>query len=280
MNQHMERRAAPVRRRTRWTLPRWAVQVAGATVLLMGAVVWTAGRSMADAAAGYRLPGALITAPSSNPAVNLSYLSRAVGMEEAQRLAPVTDQVAAVLARYARDKSVVHRAAQAVVAEGQKHNLDPALLVGLMIIENARIDPAARSNVGATGLMQVMPFHAGQWGCESRNLVNIEANICHGVNILASYIKGSPNLDRALLRYNGCVRGRNTPNCHTYPAKVKGWASHTTKMMTAVAQGGDVRSVALIPRINTPKAAPRRTARRVARRRLGRRGDFRSGESR
>jgi len=260
MNQPMERRAAPVRRKARLALPRWAVQAAGATMLLVGAVVWTASRPIADAGQGYRLPGAVITAPSSNPAANLSYLSRAVGMDEAQRLAPVTEQVAAVLARYARDKSVVHRAAQAVVAEGQKHNLDPALLVGLMIIENARIDPSARSNVGATGLMQVMPFHAGQWGCESRNLVNIEANICHGVNILASYIKGSPNLDRALLRYNGCVRGRNTPNCHTYPAKVKGWANHASKMMTAVARGGDVRNVALIPRINTP--AP---ARRVAR---------------
>jgi len=24
-----------------------------------------------------------------------------------------------------------------------------------------------------------------------------------------------------LLHYNGCVRGTNTPNCKTYPAKVK-----------------------------------------------------------
>jgi hypothetical protein len=26
---------------------------------------------------------------------------------------------------------------------------------------------------------------------------------------------------RALLAYNGCVRGTNTPNCHTYPNKVR-----------------------------------------------------------
>jgi hypothetical protein len=266
MNRTMERRIAPVRRRTRWGLPRWVAQAVGATMLLVGGVVWTADRPVGDVSQAVRLPGALITAPSSNPATNLTYLSRAVGMEEAVRLAPITEQVAAVLGRYARDRSVVRRAAQAVVAEGQKHNLDPALLVGLMIIENAKIDPGARSNVGATGLMQVMPFHAGEWGCESRNLVNIEANICHGVNILASYVRGSPNLDRALLRYNGCVRGRNTPNCHTYPAKVRGWANHASRMMTAVARGGDVRSVPLIPRIATPKATPRRVARRVARR--------------
>jgi hypothetical protein len=27
----------------------------------------------------------------------------------------------------------------------------------------------------------------------------------------------------ALLRYNGCVKGTNTPRCHTYPSKVKGF---------------------------------------------------------
>jgi hypothetical protein len=25
---------------------------------------------------------------------------------------------------------------------------------------------------------------------------------------------------KGLLRYNGCVRGTNTPRCHTYPTKV------------------------------------------------------------
>jgi hypothetical protein len=26
---------------------------------------------------------------------------------------------------------------------------------------------------------------------------------------------------KGLLRYNGCVRGTNTPRCHTYPNKVQ-----------------------------------------------------------
>jgi hypothetical protein len=29
------------------------------------------------------------------------------------------------------------------------------------------------------------------------------------------------DLGKGLLRYNGCVIGRNTPNCKTYPNKVK-----------------------------------------------------------
>ena len=28
-------------------------------------------------------------------------------------------------------------------------------------------------------------------------------------------------VNKGLLRYNGCVRGTNTPNCRTYPNKVK-----------------------------------------------------------
>jgi soluble lytic murein transglycosylase-like protein len=132
------------------------------------------------------------------------------------------------------------------------------LLVGLMLTENAKIDPLARSNVGAAGLMQIMPFHSGKWGCASRNLLNIESNICHGVNILADYIHTSPNLNRALLRYNGCVRGRNTPNCHTYPRKVLGYANHASTMVTAMAQGRDMSSISIYPRLNLVSSRPTR----------------------
>jgi soluble lytic murein transglycosylase-like protein len=233
---------------------------------MVGGFVWAAQQPAVFGKPGsmLRAQGALISTPAS-PA-HFAYLAQAVGEEEARRLEPLTFRVAEVLKRYARDDAVADRAAAAVVAEGQKHKLDPSLLVGLMIIENAKIDPVARSNVGATGLMQVMPFHSGKWGCESSSLVNIEANICHGVNILADLVKHSPNLDRALLRYNGCVRGRNTPNCHTYPKKVRGYASHAATMLTAMEQGRDIRSISLIPKLNlgsaraASKKAPARKA--------------------
>jgi soluble lytic murein transglycosylase-like protein len=64
--------------------------------------------------------------------------------------------------------------------------------------------------------MQVMPFHAGKWGCASGDLFEIESNICHGVRILASELNDAGDLSRALLRYNGCVRGTNTPDCRQY----------------------------------------------------------------
>ena len=59
--------------------------------------------------------------------------------------------------------------------------------------------------------MQVMPFHAGKWGCGSADLFDIESNICHGVAVLADNLRGAKTLPKALLGYNGCVRGTNTP---------------------------------------------------------------------
>jgi hypothetical protein len=69
--------------------------------------------------------------------------------------------------------------------------------------------------------MQVMPLHRGQWRACAPRLEEIESNICHGARIFAHYLKTERgNIDRALLRYNGCVKGTNTPNCHFYPQHV------------------------------------------------------------
>jgi soluble lytic murein transglycosylase-like protein len=225
--------------------------------LAFAAFAWAVNRpdGVAMVAGPLELPGAVISARSGLgdvPAAqsSVSYLSRAAAGAEPDLSRPITRRIAAVLRRYAKDDGVADRAAAAVVSEGRKHNVDPMLLVGLMLTENAKIDPLARSNVGAAGLMQIMPFHSGRWGCASRNLLNIESNICHGVNILAKYIHTSPDLNRALLRYNGCVRGRNTPNCHTYPRKVLGYANHASTMVTAMARGRDMSSISIYPRLN------------------------------
>lgn len=228
---------------------------AGAVVF--AAFAWAINRSddVAMLAGLLELPATVVSTPSGSGDVpvrqsSLSFVSRAVADAEPDLSTPITRRIAAVLRRYAKDDRVADRAAAAVVSEGRKHNVDPMLLVGLMLTENAKIDPRARSNVGAAGLMQIMPFHSGKWGCASRNLLNIESNVCHGVSILAKYIRTSPNLSKALLRYNGCVRGRNTPNCHTYPRKVLGYANHASTMVTAMAQGKNMYSISIYPRLN------------------------------
>lgn len=124
------------------------------------------------------------------------------------------------LGRYTQDRGTAFRVADALVSEGHRQNISPELLVGVVLTEDPELNPRARSHVGARGIMQVMPFHSGKWGCGSGDLFDIEANICHGVKILKQAIAETPNVRLALLRYNGCVRGRNTRDCHTYDDKV------------------------------------------------------------
>jgi hypothetical protein len=74
-------------------------------------------------------------------------------------------------------------------------------------------------------MMQIMPVHLGSFGCE-RDLVNVESNICHGARLLKHLVRRTGSMPAALRRYNGCVRGRNTPRCHRYPTRVLRTASH------------------------------------------------------
>ncbi|MEO6779093.1 MAG: transglycosylase SLT domain-containing protein [Gemmatimonadaceae bacterium] len=189
-----------------------------AGALLVAGVVFTAQQKaplVRQPAAGITMGGALIEAPSFS--------------REASRIAEV-------LRHYTKDNTAADRIAGAIVAEGNRRNLDPALLVGVLLTEDATLDTTARSFVGARGLMQVMPTHAGKWGCGSSNLFSIEVNICHGASILQDNVRNSSNMRTALLKYNGCVRGTNTPRCHTYPDKVMRAANRTTAQMLALAE--------------------------------------------
>ncbi|HKY96881.1 MAG TPA: lytic transglycosylase domain-containing protein [Gemmatimonadaceae bacterium] len=128
--------------------------------------------------------------------------------------------VAGLLGRKSSDTDLIHRVAAAIVKEGRRRNIGSQLLVGVLLTENPWLDPKATSQVGARGLMQVMPFHAGKWGCGSADLFDVESNICHGVAVLADNLSHSKSLPQALWRYNGCVRGTNTPDCWKYPRAV------------------------------------------------------------
>ncbi|HEX6575470.1 MAG TPA: lytic transglycosylase domain-containing protein [Gemmatimonadaceae bacterium] len=215
-----------VRRRAKEKPPlkRWqkivmaAAHGVGATGLLVAGVVWTLNHQKPK----YVKPGELLQLPASFVVAP----------------PPVSEQVfrvSSVLRKYTKDTVRANRIATALIREGGKRNLDPALLVGLLITENAKLDPGASSNVNARGLMQVMPFHAGKWKqCPSRDLVDIDSNICYGTSILADLVKRSPSMQRALQRYNGCVRGTNTPNCYTYSGKVMKYADQAASAMLKV----------------------------------------------
>jgi len=134
-----------------------------------------------------------------------------------ERVAPLER----VLRTLSGDEHLVHRISVALVREGRAAGVDPQLLLSVLLVEDPWLDPHVISPQGAIGLMQVMPAHAGAWGCASADLRDLDANVCHGARILAYYLEAAGgDLEVALLRYNGCVNGTNTPDCHLYPTKV------------------------------------------------------------
>jgi soluble lytic murein transglycosylase-like protein len=128
--------------------------------------------------------------------------------------------LAHLLGRRNGDPAIAARIARAIVKEAGRLRVAPSLLTGVLLTENPQLEPATVSSQGAIGLMQVMHFHAGEFDCESDDLVDVESNICHGARVFGRYLARTGNVQRALLRYNGCVVSANTPNCHRYPAKV------------------------------------------------------------
>ena len=136
----------------------------------------------------------------------------------------VTDRIeplARVLVTYRNDERLARRIATALVREAQRANLETDILLAVLLVENPWLDPGARSSVGARGLMQVMPGHQGKWKNCPGSLDEIESNICYGAQIFRSYLREEKGaVEAALLRYNGCVRSTNTPNCHAYPSAV------------------------------------------------------------
>lgn len=216
---------------------RWGIFVLGSIVV--ASIAWSARR--------YELPVELpIQLPVQLPALDLAaLLSPATThvyrpavpsvdrlIERAERVGRLWREVEhyyeleiapieRVLMRYRADPELARRIALSLVIEAHAVGLEPRLLLAVLLVENPWLDPTIRSPVGAIGLMQVMPHHLGKWPPCPPDLEDVEANICHGARIFAhAFRETGGDIERALLRYNGCVRGTNTPDCHTYPYHV------------------------------------------------------------
>src|SRR5215210_4738428 len=162
---------------------------------------------------------------TSAPKPRVAVAQRRVVMDSAAMELAVTRRLAhrplaAALARRMRYPELADRVASAVVYEAGRVRLSPSVLAAVLLIENAPLDTGAVSTEGAIGLMQVMPMHVGNYRCLSGDLLNVEANICHGARLLGMHLRRTKSLEAALRRYNGCVRGRNTPRCQRYPGRV------------------------------------------------------------
>ena len=129
------------------------------------------------------------------------------------------EPVEKVLRRRGLSEARARKISWPLVQESYRRGVDPATTAAILLVESEG-NPNARSSVGARGLMQVMPLWVGHWRSCGRDLYDIEDNICNGTSILAWYLRSRGDERSALLGYNGCVNGTNTPNCHTYPNKI------------------------------------------------------------
>ncbi len=98
--------------------------------------------------------------------------------------------------------------------EARRAGLQPELVLAVIHVES-NFNPFAVSNVGARGLMQVMPFWLKEIGKPGDSLFRTQTNLRYGCTILKYYLdKEHGNIVQALAAYNGS-RGRRD-----YPAKV------------------------------------------------------------
>ena len=186
------------------------------------------------------MPASPKSVPASRKTVPASARTQAAsGVDSAALERAVTRDhahwpLAIALARRSGNPDVAELAAAALVREAERLRLSPSLLGAVLLIENTPLDPTAVSSQGAIGLMQVMPIHRGSYGCFA-DLVNVDTNICHGASIMKHMERRTKSVPLALKKYNGCVRGRNTPRCHRYPVRVLRTASRLRREMLLVA---------------------------------------------
>lgn len=111
--------------------------------------------------------------------------------------------------------AVVHLVSAAVAA-GERVGVEPMLIVAVMAIESS-FNPIAESNMGAQGLMQVIPrYHQDKLEEEgvglaagdpndSHALLDPRVNIHVGARVLKEYIRRAGSLEAGLQMYNGAV---------------------------------------------------------------------------
>jgi soluble lytic murein transglycosylase-like protein len=215
-----------------------SAHAARATTPAAGASTRPLARSTAGAGASAEAAGASAAIPppvvrKAKPPIDTTAVELAV----TRRLAH--EPLARAIARRTPNPDIAERAASAVTREAGRLRVSPSLLAAVLLIENRQLDTAAVSSQGAIGLMQVMPMHAGSYGCGSDDLRRLDANICHGASILHLYLRRTRSVAVALRRYNGCVRGANTPRCERYPVQVLRTAARVRRDILASASPAD-----------------------------------------
>ncbi len=128
------------------------------------------------------------------------------------------------------DKLRARTLADVAVREAYTRRVPPALVLGVMLTENDELRSSARSSVGAIGLMQVspQPWSSALGHKFGTNIHTDSTNLKYGIFILGWVAGNALDVEsrdgawrNALLHYNGCVHGRETKTCRSYPDIVR-----------------------------------------------------------
>src|SRR4051812_37108005 len=143
--------------------------------------------------------------------------------------------------------------ADVAVREAYTRRVPPALVLGVMLTENDELKSSARSKVGAVGLMQVAPRPWQSLGRKFGTNVHADStNLKYGIFILGWVAQKAAKLvddhndawRKALLGYNGCVRGTFTRDCHEYPDQVRRQVQQAAR---ATCRGDDFEHCVAMP---------------------------------
>ena len=113
-----------------------------------------------------------------------------------------------------------------------EYELPPALVATVMQIESCG-NPSVRSNAGAAGLFQVMPYHFGA----GENPLEPETNAFRGLSYLARSLElAEGDVALALAGYNG-GHGQISRPPNLWPAETRRYVQWGTEILTDVQQG-------------------------------------------
>jgi soluble lytic murein transglycosylase-like protein len=123
---------------------------------------------------------------------------------------PASDPAQPILAKYLSRRFLVATAASermvgAAFRAAREVGLDPLLVLAVISVES-RFNPIAESDMGAKGLMQIIPkYHPAELAAVGGEAAvwDPEANIAAGARILQEYVYRTGTLEAGLQFYNG-----------------------------------------------------------------------------
>ena len=152
------------------------------------------------------VPAAFAKSAAESPLRQQEFASQRGAAPSVTREArPEIEALAASLAKRYRVSITATRAHVAsAYREGQRIGLDPLLIIAVIAVES-RFNPIAESEMGAQGLMQVIPRyhknHLDAAGVDS--VLDPHSNIRVGAGVLKDYIRSGGTEVAGLQRYNG-----------------------------------------------------------------------------